>query len=329
VRVPWASRAAGYWNGVDLLERAEPLSALREARAGRGGLVLLSGEAGVGKTAVLRRFAAILGERGEPTRVLWGTCDPLFTPRPLGPFLDIAEQVAGEFGTLVRRGARPHETLAAFLAELGATRPTVAVLEDVHWADEASLDLLGLVARRIEPAGALVVASFRDDEFEPAHPLQTMLGGLATVPQDRRQPVLRHRGPEQRRSTDPTDRARRGTGPCFPCRAGGPQAAGGGGHRAVAGRAVAPRCARWRRCEPVRGVPGGDELRRVLDRVRLAGGSPGRDGLNRGSARFQPSPPGHRIPPARRCGRAAGQVNPGARPSAPTELAARLVRAVA
>jgi DNA-binding CsgD family transcriptional regulator/tetratricopeptide (TPR) repeat protein len=186
VRVPWASQAAGYWNGVDLLERAEPLSALlralREARAGQGGLVLLSGEAGVGKTAVLRRFAAIPGERGEPARVLWGTCDPLFTPRPLGPFLDIAEQVAGEFGALVRRGARPHETLAAFLAELGATRPTVAVLEDVHWADEASLDLLGLVARRIEPAGALVVASFRDDELEPAHPLQTMLGGLATVP---------------------------------------------------------------------------------------------------------------------------------------------------
>jgi len=141
--------------------------------------VLLSGEAGVGKTAVLYRFTRQVADRA---RIVWGACDPLFTPRPLGPFLDIADQAGGELAELVGQDVKPHQILPVLLRELSSGKPTVAVVEDVHWADEASLDLLGLASRRIEPIRALVIASFRDDKLDQAHPLRAVLGRLATVP---------------------------------------------------------------------------------------------------------------------------------------------------
>src|SRR5205807_9773999 len=86
----------------ELLERSHAFSVLAEALAvvaesTQGRLVLLRGEAGVGKTALLRRFCR---EQRE-TRILWGACDPLFTPRPLGPLLDIARTVGGDLDELV------------------------------------------------------------------------------------------------------------------------------------------------------------------------------------------------------------------------------------
>src|SRR5438477_9280536 len=136
----------------DLLERAADLSALGERlgavqRTSRGRVVLVGGEAGVGKTALLRRFCA---EGCASTRVLWGGCDPLFTPRPLGPLLAVAEEAGGELGRVVETGAMPHEVVAALARELRARPATVFVLEDVHWADEATLDVLRLLARRVE-----------------------------------------------------------------------------------------------------------------------------------------------------------------------------------
>jgi DNA-binding CsgD family transcriptional regulator len=164
-----------------LLERSADLAALeaildsvRATRRGR--LVLLAGEAGVGKTALLRRFC---DERTTPARTLWGACDPLFTPRPLGPLRDIAEQTGGELERLTERGARPHEVLAALAAELRARAPAVLVLEDAHWSDEATLDLLTMMGRRVETASALVVVTHRDDELDRVHPLRLVLGELA------------------------------------------------------------------------------------------------------------------------------------------------------
>jgi DNA-binding CsgD family transcriptional regulator len=142
----------------------------------RGRLVLVGGEAGVGKTALLRRFCEPL----RSARILWGACDALFTPRPLGPFLDIAQITSGELEELVSSGARPHEVAAALMRELGTRAPTVLVLEDLHWADEATLDVLKLLGRRIEVVPALVVASYRDDELDRTHPLRLVLGELAT-----------------------------------------------------------------------------------------------------------------------------------------------------
>jgi DNA-binding CsgD family transcriptional regulator/tetratricopeptide (TPR) repeat protein len=166
----------------ELLERSGDLSVLAESLSevvsgAHGRLVLVGGEAGVGKTALLRRFC----EEPQPSlRILWGACDALFTPRPLGPLLDVAETTGGQFAELVQSGARPYEVAAELLRELELRTPTTLVLEDLHWADEATLDVLRLLGRRIEAAPALVLASYRDDELEATHPLRIVLGELAS-----------------------------------------------------------------------------------------------------------------------------------------------------
>jgi DNA-binding CsgD family transcriptional regulator/tetratricopeptide (TPR) repeat protein len=163
-----------------LLERSEQLAtlveqlrAVTETMSGR--LVLVGGEAGVGKTALVRRFA---DENGDRARTLFGACDPLFTPRPLGPFLDVARAIAGEFNQLVLAGGRPHEVAAALMKELRARAPAILILDDLQWADEATLDVLRLVGRRMEDVPALVVITYRDDELDRGHPLRLLLGEL-------------------------------------------------------------------------------------------------------------------------------------------------------
>jgi predicted ATPase len=155
---------------LELLEEA--LESVRDFGAGR--VLFVAGEAGVGKTSLLQAFA----DSGRSTRVLWGACDPLFTPRPLGPLLALAERDGGALHELLRDGALPHEVAATLARELG--RASVFVLDDVHWADEATLDVLRLLARRIERLPALVLASYRDDELASDHPLRRVLGELAT-----------------------------------------------------------------------------------------------------------------------------------------------------
>jgi DNA-binding CsgD family transcriptional regulator/tetratricopeptide (TPR) repeat protein len=164
---------------VEILER-EPFllqlaSAHAEAAGGAGRLVLVSGEAGIGKTTLALRFAECLDSR---PRVLWGACDALLTPRPLGPLHDIARLSRGALGSLLEERADRERLFAGFLAELGRERGGVVIIEDVHWADEATLDLLKFVARRIRQVPALLVLTFRDDEVRPDHPLRLLLGDL-------------------------------------------------------------------------------------------------------------------------------------------------------
>ena len=167
-------------SAADLLERDRELSVLAEELAAvraslRGRVMLVGGEAGVGKTALLRRFCI---DCGGDARLLWGACDALFTPRPLGPFIDVAEQVGGELAELLRTAAKPYDVAPALLRELRNRAPTILVLEDVHAADEATLDVLRLLARRVETVPVLALVSYRDDELDRAHPLRVVLGEL-------------------------------------------------------------------------------------------------------------------------------------------------------
>ncbi len=169
---------------MTLLERDQSMSTLGrlldEVRASsQGRLVLVGGEAGVGKTALVQRFCEL---QDRVVRILWGACEPLRTPCPLSPLLDIAEATGGELRQLVADGARPHEVTAALLRELRGHLPTVLVLEDVHWADEATLDVITLLARRIGAAPVLVLASYRDDELDGSGQLRQLLGELVRRP---------------------------------------------------------------------------------------------------------------------------------------------------
>ncbi len=162
---------------MELLERqqcmAELADWLRRAIEGAGCVALLGAEAGIGKTALLQEFAkAPLG-----ARVLWGGCDALFAPRPLGPLYDIARQTQGELLAAIYGNANREFIFAAALNELERT-PTLVVFEDMHWADEATLDFLKYLGRRIQRARAMLIVSYRDDEVGLRHPLRFVIGDL-------------------------------------------------------------------------------------------------------------------------------------------------------
>jgi DNA-binding CsgD family transcriptional regulator len=152
---------------------SEQLEAVTSQKTGR--LVLVGGEAGVGKTALVRHFA----DSQTGARVLIGACDPLFTPRPLGPLLDVAQATQGEFLDLVLAGRRPHDITTALIKDL-RRRPATVILEDLQWADEATLDVLRLLGNRLDDVPALVVVTYRDDELDRSHPLRLLLGELRT-----------------------------------------------------------------------------------------------------------------------------------------------------
>ena len=166
----------------ELLERDSELSTLGECmdvvqRSSRGRLLLVGGEAGVGKTALLRRFC---DDRAGGARVLWGACDALITPRPLGPFIDIAESTGGELEELVDAHAGAFDVATELMRELKRRSPTILVLEDVHWADDATLDVLRLLGRRVESLPAALLVSYRQTELGRFHPLRQVLGELGS-----------------------------------------------------------------------------------------------------------------------------------------------------
>ncbi|MEZ0054434.1 DNA-binding CsgD family transcriptional regulator [Mycobacterium sp. MAA66] len=168
-----------------LLERREVLtelgSAAQQVSRGSGGrLVLVCGEAGIGKTSVLAHFAAA---SDSSMRVLRGWCDPLATPRPLGPLIDalagVGPAAAGALDSAIRSG----DTGALYrrlLALLRDGNRWVWVIEDAHWADGATLDLLRFLARRVDSLALLLAVSYRDDELDRQHPLSVALGDIAT-----------------------------------------------------------------------------------------------------------------------------------------------------
>jgi len=167
-------------SSMDLLERDRYFEQLSElfhtATAGHGRTVLVSGEAGIGKTALVEQFVS---QQCRGARRLWGACEALFTPRPLGPLYDIAAQARSTLATLMSRDTPRPVVFSALHDELRTSAiPTVVVFEDVHWADEATLDLIKFLGRRIPSLPALFILTYRDDELSLDHPLRSVVGDL-------------------------------------------------------------------------------------------------------------------------------------------------------
>src|SRR3954447_18690506 len=164
---------------MELLERDGALDALSGALAsaarGEGRAVLVSGEPGIGKTALVTRF---LANAGDDARVLLGTCDDLSVPRPLGALRDLAGSVSPELEAALLGGAA-HEVQSLLVAELERRpRPVVLALEDVHWADEATLDAITVLGRRVGSLPALLVLTYRTGEAPPGHRLYATVGAI-------------------------------------------------------------------------------------------------------------------------------------------------------
>ncbi|HZU19802.1 MAG TPA: AAA family ATPase [Gaiellaceae bacterium] len=165
---------------ADLLEREAELADLEAAVQrlgdGRGRLVLLGGEAGIGKTALVRELRTRVGPR---VRVLVGACEPLSVPVPLAPLRELARAAGGPEPAELGSGDRL-QLADRLLDVLREYAPAVAVVEDAHWADPATLDVVRLLGRRVEQAPVVLIVTYRDDEVDANPDLRRLLGDLAT-----------------------------------------------------------------------------------------------------------------------------------------------------
>jgi hypothetical protein len=164
-----------------LFERDRPIQVLLDAvgaaAAGQSSVVLLTGEAGIGKTSVVRE---LLDRLDDGVRVLRGACDDMLAPPPLQPLRDAVRGTGGPL-ELALIGDEPGAQFEATMVEFDGPAPTLLVVEDVHWADDATLDLLRYLARRLRAVRAVLLLTYRADEIDPRHPLRPVLGALADV----------------------------------------------------------------------------------------------------------------------------------------------------
>jgi len=167
-----------------LLERQAELQTLttviERACQGRGSIVLMPGEAGIGKTSLVHAFLAAAAGRA---RVLAGTCEDLLTPRALGPLRDAARSAAGgPLAAALSPGADPDLVFTAVCDELATPpSPAILVIEDAHWADCATLDVLRYLGTRVPDLPAVLLVTYRDDALGRGHSLRGVLGVLGSA----------------------------------------------------------------------------------------------------------------------------------------------------
>ncbi|MBV9952294.1 MAG: AAA family ATPase, partial [Acidimicrobiia bacterium] len=167
---------------MGLLERdgelATVASRARAAHAGSGSMVLVCGEPGSGKTSFIDEVLPTLADR---FRVLSAACDPLSTPRPLGPIRDLGARLGARTDVALRDSEHSHDIFSAAFDDL-ASEPSVLIVDDLHWSDQGTVDLLRFVLRRIASAPVLVVGALRDEELDLSHPGRGLLGDVARSP---------------------------------------------------------------------------------------------------------------------------------------------------
>jgi DNA-binding CsgD family transcriptional regulator/tetratricopeptide (TPR) repeat protein len=158
-----------------LLERdadlARLVGALDDAADGHGRIAFVAGDAGIGKSTVVAEFVAMAGT--ATTAV--GRCDPLATPRALGPFLDVATALG------LDAPADRDSLLGTLVDALARAGPTVIVVEDAHWADDATLEVLAMLGRRAADLPLVLVVTYRDSEVGSDHTLRRVIGDLVTA----------------------------------------------------------------------------------------------------------------------------------------------------
>jgi DNA-binding CsgD family transcriptional regulator len=175
-----------------LLERDAELSELAHAadRAanGEGGrLIFISGEAGIGKSALLRQFVAT----NPDVEALTGVCEPMGAGEALAPLFDIARDLSHEVFDRLNRVRANTELYAAVVDALrNRGTPSMIAFEDVQWADQGTLDLLRYIGHRVKRLSTLVVATYREEDVDPRSPLTLVLGDLATSPEVQRIDLL-------------------------------------------------------------------------------------------------------------------------------------------
>lgn len=161
-----------------LLEREAELRLMADLLAGVGSsggkAVLVRGEAGIGKSALVRDFVE---KHGDEAFVLFGSCDDLLTPQPLGAFWEIAREETTLSQPLEKGDRRAVMGILLDLLSRGL-RSTVLVIEDTHWADEATLDVIKYLGRRIARTSGLLLLTYRDGEVDYDHPLRQVIGEL-------------------------------------------------------------------------------------------------------------------------------------------------------
>src|SRR6187549_3575617 len=166
---------------MELIEREVFFALLQthfqKINEGEGHCIMVSGEAGIGKTSLIKSFCK--SQKGNCSIYL-GACDALFTPRPLAPLYDVMWQINSDLWSGSHSIEQRSQLFAGFFRELSKkNEKTLIVFEDVHWADEATLDFIKFFVRRITQLPCLFILTYRDDEIHPAHPLRNVLGDLS------------------------------------------------------------------------------------------------------------------------------------------------------